>query len=123
MSYSIFNRHENMDRETLREVGSIIDLARFGTKGDNGAGSWELINQLYGLYDGYLYDELIINSQDLPKDLFRRIAKVWSVVVKYPVLHRYNEPAVVIDEEVETIEYSPNMGVAEAKSYLASLEY
>jgi hypothetical protein len=112
-----------MDRETLREVGSIIDLARFGTEGNNGAGSWELINQLYGLYDGYLYDELIINSQDLPKDLFRRIAKVWSVVVKYPVLHRYNEPAVVIDEEVETIEYSPNMGVAEGKSYLASLEY
>lgn len=122
MSYSIFNRHENMDRETLREIGSIIDLARFGTEGDNGAGSWELINQLYGLYDGYLYDELIINSQDLPKDLFRRIAKVWSVVVKYPVLHRFNEPAEVVDEVVN-VEYSENMGVAAGKEYLASLEY
>ena len=121
MSYSIFNRHENMDRETLREIGSIIDLARFGTEGDNGAGSWELINQLYGLYDGYLYDELIINSQDLPKDLFRRIAKVWSVVVKYPVLYRFNEPAEVVDEIVN-VEYSENMGVAEGKLYLASLE-
>ena len=121
MSYSIFNRHENMDRETLREVGSIIDLARFGTEGDNGAGSWELINQLYGLYDGYLYDELIINSQDLPKDLFRRIAKVWSVVSKYPVLYRFNEPAEVVDEVVN-VEYSENMGVAEGKLYLASLE-
>ena len=113
-----------MDRETLREVGSIIDLARFGTEGDNGAGSWELINQLYGLYDGYLYDELLINAQDLPKDLYRRIIKVWAVVSKYPIISRCNsEPAEVIDEEVETIEYSPNMGVAEAKSYLASLEY
>lgn len=121
MSYSIFNRHENMDRETLSEIGNIITEARFGTEGDNGLGSWELINQLFGLYDGYLYDELIINSQDLPKDLFRRIAKVWCVVSKYPVLHRYNEPAVIIDEEVE-VEYSPNMGVAEGKRYLASLE-
>lgn len=121
MSYSIFNRHENMDRETLSEIGNIITEARFGTEGNNGAGSWELINQLFGLYDGYLYDELIINSQDLPKDLFRRIAKVWSVVSKYPVLHRYNEPAVIVDEVVE-VEYSPNMGMAEGKRYLASLE-
>ena len=120
MSYSIFNRHANMDGDTLREIGSIIDLARFGTKGNNGAGSWELINQLYGLYDGYLYDDLIINSQDLPKDLFRRIAKVWSVVSKYPVLSRYNEPAVIVDEVINE-EYEENMGVAAGKEYLASL--
>ena len=120
MSYSIFNRHANMDGATLREIGDIITEARFGTEGNNGLGSWELINQLFGLYDGYLYDDLIINSQDLPKDLFRRIAKVWSVVSKYPVLHRVNEPVEIVDEVVE-IEYTPNMGVAAGKEYLASL--
>jgi len=122
MSYSIFNRHANMDGATLREIGDIITEARFGTEGNNGLGSWELINQLFGLYDGYLYDDLIINSQDLPKDLFRRIAKVWAVVSKYPVLHRVNEPVEIVDEVVE-IEYTPNMGVAAGKEYLASLEY
>ena len=125
MSYSLFNRHENMDRETLSEIGSIIDLARFGTKGDNGAGSWELINQLYGLYDGYLYDELLINAQDLPKDLYRRIIKVWAVVSKYPTLYTsriYNNV-----EEDETSDFTEDvdyksLGVASGKLYLASLE-
>ena len=44
MSYSIFNRHANMDGATLREIGDIITEARFGTEGNNGLGSWELIN-------------------------------------------------------------------------------
>lgn len=122
MSYSVFNRHANMSKETLSEIGDIICEVRFGDKGDNGVGSWELVNELFGLYDGYLYDELLINAQDLPKELFRRIIKVWAVVSKYPILYRYNEPA-VSEDTAEAVEYSKDMGVAAGKEYLASLEY
>lgn len=111
--YTIFNRHEHMSAETLSEIGSILrdpyDIQNF-----------ELINQLYGLYDGYLYDELLINAQDLPKDLYRRIIKVWAVVSKYPKLHYYSGGSE--SNDVEAVEYSENMGVAEGKEYLASLE-
>ncbi len=118
--YTIFNRHANMDRETLSEIGNLITEARFGDKGNNGAGSWELINQLFGLYDGYLYDELLVNAQDLPKPLFRRIIKVWAIVSKYPAI----QYVAGIDEEVEEadeVEYRKGMGVAEGKLYLATI--
>ncbi len=118
--YTLFNRHTNMDRETLSEIGNLITEARFGDKGNNGAGSWELINQLFGLYDGYLYDELLVNAQDLPKPLFRRIIKVWAIVSKYPAI----QDVAGIDEEVEEadeVEYRKGMGVAEGKLYLASI--
>jgi hypothetical protein len=116
--YTLFNRHTNMDGETLSEIGNLIMEVRFGDKGDNGAGSWELINQLFGLYDGYLYDELLVNAQDLPKPLFRRIIKVWVIVSKYPSI----QYVAGIDEEVEEaapVEYYKGMGVAEGKKYLA----
>lgn len=117
--YTLFNRHSNMDRETLSEIGNLITDVRFGPNGNDGAGSWELINQLFGLYDGYLYDELLVNAQDLPKPLFRRIIKVWAIVSKYPSI----QYVAGIDEEVEEadepVEYYKGMGVAEGKKLLA----
>ena len=111
MSYSLFDRHANMDGETLSEIGSIIREVGFE--------DFALTNQLYGLYDGYLYDELLVNSQDLPKQLFRRIIKVWAIVSKYPKLKWVDE--VVEADNVEAIEYREGMGVAEGKEYLATI--
>jgi hypothetical protein len=96
-----------MDGETLSEIGNLIMEVRW----DN----FNLTNQLYGLYDGYLYDELLVNAQDLPKPLFRRIIKVWAIVSKYPSI----EYVAGIDEEVEEaepVEYYKGMGVAEYKA-------
>jgi hypothetical protein len=110
--YSRFDRHEHMDRDTLFEIGDIIGEVRWDS-------SFNLTNQLYGLYDGYLYDELLINAQDLPKDLFRRIIKVWAVVSKYPTIQYVagiDEPVVEADE----VEYRTGMGVADGKLYLAT---
>ena len=111
MSYSLFDRHANMDGETLSEIGSIIREVGFE--------DFALTNQLYGLYDGYLYDELLVNAQDLPKELFRRIIKVWAVVSKYPKLHYF--AGSYESNDAEAVEYSENMGVADGKLYLASI--
>ena len=109
--YTLFNRHANMDGETLSEIGNIIMEVRW----DN----FNLTNQLYGLYDGYLYDELLVNAQDLPKDLFRRIIKVWAIVSKYPSIQYVAGIDEVIDEESDEVEYRIGMGIAEGKKYLA----
>ncbi len=106
--YTRFDRHANMDIETLSEIGSIIRDVDFT--------EFQLMNQLYGLYDGYLYDELLINAQDLPKDLFRRIIKVWAIVSKYPKLQYI--AGVVYDTDadlVEAPEYYKGMSSAEYK--------
>ena len=110
--YTIFDRHANMNKETLSEIGYILRDVEWN--------NFELTNQLYGLYDGYLYDELLVNAQDLPKELFRRIIKVWAVVSKYPKLHYFAGSSE--SNDAEAVEYSENMGVADGKLYLASLE-
>lgn len=111
--YTRFDRHANMNVETLSEIGSILREVDFT--------EFELTNQLYGLYDGYLYDELLVNAQDLPKQLYRRIIKVWAVVSKYPKLQYISGVLYDVDEaDVEALEYYEGMGVAEGKAYLAS---
>ena len=116
MSYSKFNRHEHMSKETLYEIGDIISEVRWGND------TFNLTNSLYGLYDGYLYDELIQYADEvtMSKDLYRRILKVFNIVCKYPKYARYDEP-VEVSDEVEIIEYYEGMGVAEGKQYLATI--
>ena len=112
--YTRFDRHANMNVETLSEIGSILREVDFT--------EFELTNQLYGLYDGYLYDELLVNAQDLPKQLYRRIIKVWAVVSKYPKLQYISGVLYDVDEaDVEALEYYEGMGVAEGKRYLATI--
>lgn len=113
--YTRFDRHANMDIETLSEIGSIIRDVDFN--------EFELTNQLYGLYDGYLYDELLVNAQHLRKELFRRIIKVWAVVSKYPKLQYVAGVLYDVDEaDVKALEYYEGMGVADGKAYLMECE-
>ena len=53
MSYKNFNRHEIFTAEDLTNVREAINNLQF-EKGHSMMDS--LVNSLYGLYDGYLYD-------------------------------------------------------------------
>jgi len=53
MSYKNFNRHEIFATEDLKNVREAINNLQF-EKGYSMMDS--LVNSLYGLYDGYLYD-------------------------------------------------------------------
>jgi hypothetical protein len=115
-SYSRFDRHEYMSSETLGDIMGIIREVRFE---DN---TFELTNMLYGLFDGYLYDNLIAEADEvtMSRDLYRKILKVFNTVCKYPKYSRYCEPADTTYVP-EPVEYRDGMGVAEGKMYLASL--
>ncbi len=87
LGYSNFNRHANMDEETLSEIGKIITLVHFGDEDGNNRGSFNLTNELYGLYDGYLYDDLLtLAKSELETSLYNRIENVINIVSKYPKL-------------------------------------
>ena len=87
-----------------------------------GKGTFNITNTLYGLYDGYLYDEMISYADEvtMSNELYRRILKVFSIAFKYPKHSRYDAP-VEVSDEVEVIEYREGMGVAEGKQYLATI--
>ncbi len=77
MGYIKFDRHANMSVETLREIGDIIGEVDFNT-------GFDLMNMLYGLYDGFLYDDLLSEARkELDNVLYNRIENVVSVIKNY----------------------------------------
>ena len=82
MSYIRFDRHANMNVETLREIGNILNEVFIDA-------SFNLSNMLYGLYDGYLYDDLLsVAQKELNNTEYARVKKVVSVIKKYPKINR-----------------------------------
>lgn len=80
MSYSRFNRHESMDSKTRKEILNIIsDLNSVEIEN-----RFSLKNMLFGLFDGYLYEELQIHALKLPTDLAKRVMKVYFECSRYP---------------------------------------
>jgi hypothetical protein len=83
MSYTRFNRHESMKSETLSEIMDIKrELYREDVKREPGIRSLE--NMLFGLFDGYLYENLILEAQKLPLDLFKRVQNIYFTCMDYP---------------------------------------
>jgi len=81
MSYIRFDRHANMNVETLREIGNILNEVFIEA-------SVNLSNMLYGLYDGYLYDDLLsVAQKELSNAEYARVKKVVSIIKKYPKIN------------------------------------
>ena len=78
MSFIRFNRHANMTSETRGEIMDILKEVDFNT-------GFDLMNMLYGLFDGYLYDDLfeVARGAKVDKALYNRIENVVSVIKNY----------------------------------------
>lgn len=77
MSFIRFDRHANMSVETLREIGNIINEVFVDC-------TFDLTNMLYGLYDGYLYDDLLVEARkELDDSIYNRVENVVSVIKNY----------------------------------------
>ena len=78
MSYTKFDRYANMTPTTLGEIMDIIKEVDFNT-------GFDLMNMLYGLYDGYLYDDLleVARGAKIDKALYNRIENVVTVIKNY----------------------------------------
>jgi hypothetical protein len=78
-----FDRHENMDSETRGEIMDLIIKFKLSEFGD-----FDLVNSLYGLFDGYFYEDTlkkhqkVIESEDVTLGI--RLANVIKEVGSYP---------------------------------------
>ena len=78
MSYIRFDRHTNMSSTTRGEILDIIGEVDFNT-------GFDLMNMLYGLFDGYLYDDLleVAKGAKVDKALYNRVENVVTVIKNY----------------------------------------
>jgi hypothetical protein len=67
--------------DTLSEVHSIIREAMMDEA------EFSFINRLYGLFDGYLYNDLLESGEvQLSRAVYRRLEVLVNEVSKYPTL-------------------------------------
>lgn len=78
-----FDRHENMDSETRGEIMDLIIKTKLSEFGD-----FDLVNSLYGLFDGYFYEDTLKKHQKVIEvedvTLGIRLANVIKEVGSYP---------------------------------------
>lgn len=81
MNYKRFDRHELMKHGFLFDYHSTtIKLVSNYIWGTLNEMHHPLLNMLYGIWDGYLYDELLIESQILPVEDYRRIEDMVTLI-------------------------------------------
>jgi len=85
MSYSLFNRHTSMSFDTLKSIGSFITHIQIN---HNWESAFNLLNMLYGLYDGYLYDELVPTAKTiLNEEEFNQLEGIIQPIYHYPKIN------------------------------------
>lgn len=82
--YTRFNRHESMKSETLSEIMNIISELRNVDAKIESLNTLE--NMMYGLFDGYLYENVQLYALELPTKIATRIMKVYDICNRYPKL-------------------------------------
>lgn len=73
MNYKRFNRHELFDAFLMDYHSTTIRLVSDYIWETQKEVSTPLENMLCGIWDGYLYDELLIKALILPKEDYRRV--------------------------------------------------
>lgn len=83
MGYKRFNRHELFDSFLMDYHSDTIRLVRdyiFETQKEVCS---DLENMLCGIWDGYLYDDLLTKALILPKEDYRRIEDTVDLINEY----------------------------------------
>ena len=79
MSYTTFDRHEEMSSETRSEIMELLNQVKYSS-------GFELTNMIYGLFDGYLYDRILtLGSNELDKVTYGKLESIVSTIKQYPV--------------------------------------
>ena len=84
MSHTNFHRHLSMTSETRTEVLQLINDIRLSDIELNIDITFPLENMLYGLFDGYLYEDIQIYALELPTPLASRAIRIYDICNRYP---------------------------------------
>lgn len=75
-----FDRHADMSKETVDEIMEIINVRETRK-------SFNVKNSLFGLFDGYLYSDLLPEAKEtFSPELSNRIEAVVNEIKQYPSL-------------------------------------
>lgn len=83
MSFTNFDRHASMTAETRSEILEIIREIQIHDDLDIDT-ALPIENMLYGLFDGYLYEDIQLYALQLPDSLAIPIMRIYDICNRYP---------------------------------------
>jgi hypothetical protein len=82
MNYQRFDRHSLFTLDMLSDHMTLIrDVQTYQMEND--IDGFNFTNILYGVFDGFLYDELESLSMDYPKDIVERVTQLQQTIVEW----------------------------------------
>lgn len=80
MNYKRFDRHEMFDNFLMKYHSTTIRLVEDYIWNTMKEVSHPLLNMLNGIWDGYLYDDLLIKALILPAEDYRRVEDMVNLI-------------------------------------------
>jgi hypothetical protein len=80
MSTTHFNRHEIFTATEMKLVSQTIELVMFSEVKDSLELKFTLENMLYGLYDGYLYSDILIIAMEFSQEIYENVLELYKFI-------------------------------------------
>ena len=87
MNYLRFNRHEIFDAALMDRVANVLNMVEDHHIDTNQSLFGSLSNMLFGLYDGYLYDDLQMQAMEYPFPIYSECVDIVSEILKRIDVH------------------------------------
>ena len=71
-----FNRHEIFTEEMMRTLSGVITDVMC----TEGLSNFNFINRLYGMYDGYLYTDILLMAMEYSSDIYERVLDLYREI-------------------------------------------
>lgn len=80
MNHIKFNRHQIFDAFLMEFHSTTISRVRNDNKTLKDNKHEQLVNMLNGIWDGYLYNDILLNAEILPVEDFRRVEDIVTII-------------------------------------------
>jgi hypothetical protein len=83
MNYRKFDRHEVLNTIELLKAQSALISDVVDYQSENDIHDFDFINELYGIYDGYLYSSILMRAMGYPSDIYERVLDTYRLIDEF----------------------------------------
>jgi len=83
MNYQKFDRYEVLNTVELMKAHSTLIRDVETYQMENEISDFDFINELYGIYDGYLYTSILMRGMNYPSDIYERVLDTYRLISEF----------------------------------------
>jgi len=83
MNYRKFDRHEVLNTVELMKAHSTLIRDVETYQMENEISDFDFINELFGIYDGYLYTSILMRGMNYPSDIYERVLDTYRLINEF----------------------------------------